>query len=117
MQGDDSTAKERREDWKNPDTIKVWISSFNQTYPNDILNEQELSDPSSNPEKYFKFIKYVAHIDSSLPTELYTQINDGYKDFNPRNIKAMRDASLVSFLLNKPTFYTDDNGLLMNKRI
>ena len=106
----DSTAKERREDWKNPDTIKVWISSFNQTYPNDILNEQELSDPSSNPEKYFKFIKYVAHIDSSLPTELYTQINDGYKDFNPRNIKAMRDASLVSFLLNKPTFYTDDNG-------
>ena len=106
----DSTAKERREDWKNPDTIKVWISSFNQTYPNDILNEQELSDPSSNPEKYFKFIKYVAHIDSSLPTELYTQINDGYKDFNPRNIKAMRDSSLVSFLMNKPTFYTDDNG-------
>ena len=106
----DSTAKERREDWKNPDTIKVWISSFNQTYPNDILNEQELSDPSSNPEKYFKFIKYVAHVDSSLPTELYTQINDGYKDFNPRNIKAMRDSSLVSFLMNKPTFYTDDNG-------
>lgn len=105
-----STAADRRKDWKNPDTIKVWISSFNQTYPNDILNEQELSDPSSNPEKYFKFIKYVAHVDSSLPEELYTQINDGYKDFNPRNIRAMRDSSLTSFLMNKPTFYSDDTG-------
>ena len=105
-----STAKERREDWKNNDTIKVWISSFNQTYPNDIINEQELSDASSNPEKYFKFIKYVAHVDSSLPEELYTQINDGYKDFNPRNIRAMRDSSLTSFLMNKPTFYSDDTG-------
>jgi len=105
-----STAADRRKDWKNNDTIKVWISSFNQTYPNDIINEQELTDPSSNPEKYFKFIKYVAHVDSSLPVELYTKINDGYKDFNPKDIKEMRDSSLVSFLLNKPTFYTDDNG-------
>ena len=104
-----STAAERRKDWKNPDTIKVWISSFNQTYPNDIINEQELAD-RSNPEKYFKFIKYVAHVDSSLPEELYTAINDGYKDFNPRNIRAMRDSSLTSFLMNKPTFYSDDSG-------
>ena len=36
--------QKKEKDWKNPDTIKVWISSFNQTYPNDIINEQELSD-------------------------------------------------------------------------
>lgn len=111
-QANGTTAKERRKDWNNVGTIQVWMNSYNKYFPNEPIDQATITAGSSsyNPNTYYKFVKFVAQIDNNLPQGIFDSIEQGYKDFNPKNIRMMRDSGLVNYLLNKPSYASDDIG-------